>query len=58
MTQKTVQKLLLHKITVNVTVVKRMREESGMEKLNHILLASYGIHTQVIHSSPSKIINY
>jgi len=45
--QKTVQKLLLHKITVNVTVIKRLLKESDMERLNQLLLESYGINRQV-----------
>lgn len=46
-TQKTVQKMM-KKITVNVTVIKRMAQESDVEKLNQILLTSYGIARQVI----------
>ncbi|KAH9507034.1 hypothetical protein DERF_011738 [Dermatophagoides farinae] len=41
-TQKTVQKMM-KKITVNVSVIKRMTQESEIDKLNHILLTSYGI---------------
>ncbi|KAF7488070.1 Fatty acid synthase [Sarcoptes scabiei] len=44
-TQKTVQKMM-KKITVNVTVIKRMAQESDVEKLNQILLTSYGIARQ------------